>query len=391
MSESRLRVAMVALDFHREGGSEGRTGHLVDRLVAEGHEVHLVGARIRGTWDPRVVFHSVRTPAHPHWLEVIQFSRRARALARGEGFDIIHNQIRPFIPGVVTAGGGCHRFYVREVLPQEKGRACAVMSRVTPLHLVLLALERRGFHSDWSPFILANSYLNRDGILKYYPFPPERVVVAYNGVDSTRFSPTLRERFRERQRTALGIAPGELLVLFMGAGFARKGLAPLLSAAATLRDAAIRPRLVVVGGGRSGGWRARAARLGLADRVVFVGPVSDPEMYYAAADVLALPTFYDPFANVTLEAMASGLPVVTSRRNGAAEILRHGIDGLVMDQADDVLGLAETLASLHDPALRATLGERARETALKYPWESSVEQTLKVYRAVRQEIRTREV
>lgn len=380
--KTRLRVAIIALDFHRHGGSEGRTGHLVDRLVADGHEVHLVGARIRGSWDPRTILRPVCTVAHPHWLEVLVFSRRAREVITREHYDVVHNQIRPFVPGVVTVGGGCHRFYVQEVLPREKGWARARLKRVSPLHLVLLALERRGFRIDRCPFIIANSYLSRDGILKYYPMPPERVVVAYNGVDADRFSPRRRGQFREQQRTALGIAPEDFLVLFVGAGFTRKGLGPLLAAVSRLQGRGLRPRLVVVGAGRSGAWRSRAARLGLADRVTFVGSVPDPESYYAAADIVALPTLFDPFANVTLEAMASGLPVVTSRGNGAAEILHHGVDGLVVEPADDVTGLADALTSLLDPSRRATMGERARETALKYPWEGPLEETLAVYRAV---------
>jgi UDP-glucose:(heptosyl)LPS alpha-1,3-glucosyltransferase len=378
----RLRIAMVALDFHRQGGSEGRTGQLVDALLASGHEVHLVGARIRGKWDPRTIQHPLRTVSHPHWLEVLHFSQRAAALVEADRFDVIHNQIRPFVPGVVTVGGGSHRFYLQEVLPQEKGWARARLKRVSPLHLVLLALERRGFRIDRCPFIIANSCMSRDGILRYYPMPPERVVVAYNGVDADRFSPLQRGHFREQRRAALGIGPEDFFVLFVGAGFARKGLMPLLAAVSTLQGRGIRPRLVVVGAGRSGAWRSRAARLGLAERVTFVGPVPDPESYYAAADALALPTFFDPFANVTLEAMASGLPVVTSRRNGAAEILHTGVDGLVVDAADDVAGLSDALASLQDPTRRAVMGERARETALKYRWEGPLEKTLGVYRAV---------
>lgn len=377
-----LRVAMVSLDFHREGGSEGRTGQLVDRLIAEGHEVHLVGARIRGPWDARTVLQQVRTPAHPHWLEVMLFCRRARALVAREGFDIVHNQIRPFVPGVVTAGGGCHRFYVQEVLPREKGRVRAGLKRVSPLHLVLLGLERRGFRTVSCPYIIANSCLSRDGILKYYPMPPDRVVVAYNGVDPVRFSPARRNLLREQRRAALGVTPQDFLVLFVGAGFARKGLGPLLAAVSRLQSRGPRPRLVVVGGGRSGPWHRHAMRLGLADRVSFVGAVSDPESYYAAADVVALPTFFDPFANVTLEAMASGLPMVTSRHNGAAEILRQGVDGLVVECAEDVNGLADALAWLQDPLQRAAMGEHARETALKYPWEGPLDKTLEVYRAV---------
>jgi UDP-glucose:(heptosyl)LPS alpha-1,3-glucosyltransferase len=116
--------------------------------------------------------------------------------------------------------------------------------------------------------------------------------------------------------------------------------------------------------------------------VTFVGHVPHPEGYYAAADVFALPTFFDPFANVTLEAMASGLPVITTRQNGAAEILHSGVDGQIIAQGDDVQGLAEALAALQDPATRAAMGEHARETALKYGWEGPLEATLKVYRRV---------
>lgn len=371
---------MVALDFHRQGGSEGRTAHLVDRLIADGHEVHLVGVRIAGHWDPRIVQRPIRTPEHPHWLEVVLFSRRADVLLRAERYDVVHNQIRPFVPGVVTVGGGSHRFYLEEVLPQEQGRVLAVVKRCMPLHRVLLTLERRGFRPDRCPYIIANSELNRQGILRYYPIARERVVVAYNGVDAARFSPAIRSRYREAMRRTLDLGPEDLAVLFVGQGFARKGLGPLLEALAALRDP--RWRLIVVGRGKSGVWAARAKRLGLPGRVGFVGHVSNPEAYYAAADVFALPTFFDPFANATLEAMASGLPVITSRRNGAAEILRPGVDGLVVDRPDDVAGLAEAVASLADPTRRNTLGEQARATALRFPWDGVLERTLGVYREV---------
>ena len=376
----RLKIAMVALDFHRQGGSERRTGQLVDALLAEGHEVHLLGARIRGTWNPRTTIRPIRCASRPRWLEVVEFSRRAAALVRREGFDIVHNQIRPFTPGLVTAGGGCHRFYLREVLPLEKGRLVARLKWASPLQVVLLALERKGYRPDRCPYIIANSSLGRAGILRYYPMPPERVIVAHNGVDATRFSPALRGRYRAERRLALGIGAEDILVLFVGSGFARKGLGPLLAALMRLRDGGLLCHLVVVGSGPVRHWQRQPAGLGLGDRLHFVGRVGDPESYYAAADVFALPTFFDPFANATLEAMASGLPVITSRQNGASEILRPGEDGLVVDRPDDVAGLAEALTSLLDPETRNAIGDQARQTALKFPWQRPLERTLEVYR-----------
>jgi UDP-glucose:(heptosyl)LPS alpha-1,3-glucosyltransferase len=375
----RLRIAMVALDFHRKGGSENRTGHLVDALQRLGHEVHLIGARIQGNWDPAVRQHPVAATARPRWVNVLQFSRRAARLLERERFDLVHNQIRPFVPGIVTVGGGCHRYYLERVLPREKGPVAARLKLCSPLHRVLLALERHAFRPDGCPFVIANSRLGRDGVLDSYPLPVERIGVAYNGVDAARFSPDLRKEAGQAQRAVLGIGPDELLVLFVGSGFARKGLGPLMTAVGRLGRKGIRPVLVVAGGSPQRRWRRRAAEAGLADRVRFVGHVANPEVFYAAADVFALPTFFDPFANATLEAMASGLPVITSRHNGAAEILEAGTDGLVIDSADDVGPLADALASLTDGPRRQAMGAAARATALRFPWQASIDATVAVY------------
>lgn len=378
--EQSLRIAIVAQDFHREGGSEGRTGQLVDRLVAQGHEVHLVGARIRGAWSAGVVLHPVRTPKHPHWLDALLFSRRARLLAAAGAFDLVHNQLRPYVPGIVTVGGGCHHYYLHEVLPAERGPLAARLRALTPLQRVLLAMERRGFRPEACPYVIANSQLGRAGILKYSSLAPDRVVVAYNGVDGRRFSPAARALYRDARRAALGVAPGEMLLLFVGKGFARKGLGVLLAAIGRLASA--RPgtlRLAVVGQGATRRWEAQARALGIADRVRFVGHACDPEAYYAAADVFVLPTFFDPFANATLEAMASGLPVITSRLNGASEVLTPGSDGLVIEDPRDVTSLADAIAEVANPGRREAMGQRARETALRYAWDGPLRTTLDVY------------
>jgi UDP-glucose:(heptosyl)LPS alpha-1,3-glucosyltransferase len=122
-----------------------------------------------------------------------------------------------------------------------------------------------------------------------------------------------------------------------------------------------------------------ARELGIAGRVRFAGHAKDPEAYYAAADVFVLPTFFDPFANATLEAMASGLPVITSRSNGASEILTPGADGLVVDDLREAAGLARAIGDLTDPTRREAMGRAARETALRYPWEGPLQATLDVY------------
>lgn len=378
----RLRVAMLALDFHRQGGSEARTGHLVDALVAAGHEVHLVGARIRGSWDPRIVCHGVGVARHPRWVETLAFIAASKPLVARERFDVVHSQIRPYLPGVVTVGGGCHRFYLERVLPEEQGGMVAWAKRWTPLHRILLSLERQRYRPEGNTWVIANSQLNRDGILVYYPLPYSRMRVVYNGVDAQRFTPDNVARFRLEVRRALGLEEGDLGLLFVGSNFSRKGLGLVLDALAWCGGAAHRMRLVVLGGRTGGHWQRRVATLGLAGRVRFVGPSPDPERYYAAADVFVLPTRFDPFANATLEAMAAGLPVVTTRMNGVAEILTHGTDGYVLDEPPGVGDLAKLLLELADGDLRSAMGQAARQTALRYPWQATAMGTLETYRTM---------
>jgi UDP-glucose:(heptosyl)LPS alpha-1,3-glucosyltransferase len=379
---TRLRVAMVALDFHRHGGSEGRTGHLVDALVAAGHEVRLVGARIRGDWDPRIIRQVVPTIRRPKWLETLGFIRGARRLVGRAEVDVIHNQIRPYLPGVVTVGGGCHRFYLERVLPREVGSLAAWAKRSSPLHRILLGLERQRYRASGNTWVIANSRLNRDGILAYYPLPTSRIRVVYNGVDPDRFTPANAARFRAATRRTLALRDEDVAALFVGSNFSRKGLQLLLEATARLGAAGDRLRVVVVGGRPSARWDRRVAALGLAEHVRFVGSVTEPERYYAAADVFVLPTHFDPFANVTLEAMAAGLPVITTRQNGVSEILESGRNGFVLEDPPTADALADLLAECRHAARRRVVGQAARETALGFPWSATTAGTLETYRVM---------
>jgi len=135
---------------------------------------------------------------------------------------------------------------------------------------------------------------------------------------------------------------------------------------------------VVVGADKRAARYARRARtLGIADRVRFVGAASDVRPFYAAADSFALPSLYDPFPNAALEAMACGLPVVTSTKCGTSELVREGENGFVRD-ALDVAGVAEALAKL-DPATARRLGESARETVATLTPESMAREYIDLY------------
>ena len=238
-------------------------------------------------------------------------------------------------------------------------------------HRIVLALERRVFAR--TPQIVAIARVGRREIEALYGVSPGRLAVVYNGVDLARFHPANRSRYRAGARTEAGLPSGAFTALFVGSGFARKGLATAIEAFAAFRDG--ESRLVVVGKGDRRPYQALAARSGVGERVVWLGARSDLERWYAAADIVVLPSRYEPFGNVHLEALAAGLPVVASARAGGAEIIADGINGSVVDPVDSraVTAALERLSSAARrrgrggrPGLRRALhlrrtGRRVRE------------------------------
>jgi UDP-glucose:(heptosyl)LPS alpha-1,3-glucosyltransferase len=208
--------------------------------------------------------------------------------------------------------------------------------------------------------------------------------VIYNGVDLDRFRPADQET-RVKTRAQTGFGEDDRVVLFVGSGFARKGLEIAIRALAHLApQQAGRTSLVVVGRGDPRRYARFASSLGLGNRVQFVGPVTDVTGWYHAADALLLPTLYDPFANVCLEALACGVPVVTTAANGASEALAADTGGVVVEDAQDVASVARGLESV----LRwgRTRVDACRARAEKFSQERYVRETLALYDEVRRPV-----
>jgi UDP-glucose:(heptosyl)LPS alpha-1,3-glucosyltransferase len=194
-------------------------------------------------------------------------------------------------------------------------------------------------------------------------------------VDARHFHPGLRVE-AGGVREQLGVPRAARVMLHIGSGFERKGVRALLEA---LARAPSKPWALVVGRDKHAArYAALAHRLGIHDRVRFVGGVSDVRPYHAAADAFVLATLYDPQPNALLEAMASGLPVVTTRQCGAAELLAEGASGFVRD-ALDLAGLAEAMERL-DPDTARRMGEAARAAVAPYTPETMAAEYVALYR-----------
>lgn len=369
-----MKVAVVRREFRLHGGAERVTARFVAELQKAGVEVSLVTHR----WEeppPGVEIRRVPLPPLPGSLHLLAFALLAPRVARAAA-EIVHSFDRIVAQDVYRAGEGVHREWLARRHRHLPGYE-TLLDPTRPLHRVTLAIERRIFQGG-ARLLVANSRQVAEEIHRHYR-PTVPVEVIRTGVDLEAFHPERRRRLRSAARERFGLG-GETAFLFMGSGFRRKGLGPLLVALTGLEAPF---RLLVAGSGRLGPYRRLAAALGVADRVQFLGVQDDPLPAYAAADAFVLPSLYDPSANTCLEAMAAGLPVVTTGANGAAELIDSGQSGWVVEEPTDFQRLAVSLTTLLSPERRAAMGERARAAVEAFPWSRHVEEVLALYDRLR--------
>lgn len=351
--ERPLRLAIIRQRWNPFGGAERFVDRAVHALLARGVDVTLLARR----WQSA---EGLRTEKlDPFYLGSVWrdagFARAARAAVARGGFHLVQSHERIDCCDVYRAGDGVHRAWLERRVRAEGGAWRAL----TPFHRYTLAAEARLFASPRLKAVICNSEMVRDEIVRHFGTDPAKLHVIRNGVDTQAYSPALRAAHREPIRRQLGIGAGEAVFLLVGSGFARKGVATALKAMARVPAA----NLVVVGGDKhAAGYRALARDLGVEHRVRFTGPQTDVKPFYGASDAFVLPTLYDPFPNAALEALACGLPVITTDGCGAAEVLHEPACGLVTP-ACDVPALAAAMERLVQPATREPMGKAARLVA----------------------------
>jgi UDP-glucose:(heptosyl)LPS alpha-1,3-glucosyltransferase len=233
-----------------------------------------------------------------------------------------------------------------------------------------LWVERRVYRKDKTYIAIAHCVAQE--LKDCFGILSDRIHVIHHGVDAEAFRPVDENTTAEREkiRSELGILPQERMIVFVGE-YERKGLAASIHAIAemdpTLRSKA---KLVAIGGGDIKGFAALAESLGIAKHICLVGHQKNIDRFYRASDLFLLPTLYEPFGLVIIEAMASGLPMVISRLAGGAELIEDGVSGQLIDDPADPKGIARALeAVLVDDHLRQEMGKNARKAAVARSWD----------------------
>ena len=365
------RVALVRSRYDPAGGAERFVRNAMAALRAQGASITIVTRE----WPRHEGGALIVDPFHVGrlWRDW-SFAREACRAMATRHFDLVQSHERIACCDIYRAGDGVHAQWLAE-RARIQGPLAAWATRMSPHHRFVLAAEAALFASPRLKAVICNSDMVRREIFDRFRTPPERLVLIRNAVDAAVFHPGLRAESRDAVRQQLNLPRDAFIAVHVGSGFERKGVATLVDAVAKTRGRAC---AIVVGRDKNAGrYIARAARAGVADRVRFVGAVSDVRPYYAAADAFVLASLYDPQPNAALEAMACGLPVVTTPKCGVAELLVDGESGYVRD-ALDVAGMAEALDALRE-GNAPRMGERARAEVEPYTPEAMAGEYLALY------------
>lgn len=338
------RIAVLRRRFSPTGGAERYLLRLASGLAAQGHQITLYCE----DWTPREnPFHAVRKIDSD---DPVAFAQKVIRQPLHDRHDLVFSLER--VPGcdIYRAGDGLHADWLA-----HRHRFYPVLGRLrTALrskNRQLCRLEAGVFAPGGVGRVICNSRFIAGQIVNRFQFDPARIDVIYNGVPYQPFS----MGDRALGRKALKLTETDYVILLVGAGAERKGHAIARRAVQQLADP--RARLVIVDS---------------------PPPVAMPHVY-AAADVFLLPTLYDPFANVTLEALAAGLPVITSAQNGASEIIRHGENGIVLPRADDIAGIVTWLREFSQPSQRERFRQPAQALARQHDLARNIKETMAVF------------
>ena len=320
-----MRFATAIRDFSRsKGGAERYVVDLCSRMAKEGFEVHAYAEK----WDEEIAgifLHQVKTLPFPKSLRLLSFAIKATREMKSANYDVTLGVGNTLEADVLQPHGGVHwawfwrslRAYDHPILWMIK-----LLGRIlSPKQWASGWIEDRPYKRGNYSRIVAISDMVKEDIIQRYKVPEDRISVVYNGVDIERFHPRNRQ-YREEIRRKLSIGD-EFVMLFVSNNFRMKGLVFLMRALADLKKEGAPPfKLLVLGRDRKAPYLRLAKKINISEETVFAGSTNEPEKYYGTADLLVHPTFYDACSLTVLEALASGVPVITTFSNGASGVIR---------------------------------------------------------------------
>jgi glycosyltransferase involved in cell wall biosynthesis len=372
-----MRIALTAHSCDNQTGIGRVVKNLGEHFAAAGHSVDVIASHFDsvGIGFVRRQVHSI---SRPHSLDFLLCSLQVRAALRRGSYDISNSFFVGRGAMVVTAQS-CHKSGVDLQRQFRKGR-------IGPggwglFDAAALAEERALMTARTTRLIIAVADIVKEQLQACYDIPGAMIKVIPNGVEYPDENGAARADRRRAARARFRWGDNDFGLLFVANEFDRKGLQTIIEALPLMRDP--RLRIAVVGNDDETPFQRIAAKLGVSDQIAFEGPIRGAESLYAGADAFVLPTWYEPFGMVIAEAMAEGVPVITSARAGAVEGMTHEQQGLFLQDVRSAEELASAIGRLRDDSkLRALLSSAGKTAARRFAWPVVAEETLAAYRTI---------
>lgn len=380
-----MKVAIITewLDPWR-GGAETSTQQFMHHLMDRGVELH-VFTRSRPSPTPGLSVYSLNGAAMSRTRRSVTFAHRVERRIREGSFDLVH-AISPCQGADVyqPRGGTVAESIERNIALCAPGTAQRFKRHANWFNFkqrYMLGVERKLLGQRNGPTVVAiSNYVVRQ-LKQHYDLSDDRICKIYNGVDADPTPPSQREVDRKTIRNEFGISADDLLVLVVAHNFRLKGVHRWMEAVALLRRRGISDvRTLVVGRGDSHRWHRLADRLGVSKVLTFVGPSERVRVFHHASDVLVHATYYDPCSRVVLEAMVAGVPCVTTRWDGASEMIVDGKSGFVLADPGDVDALAQRVTSLRDARKQREMGIAAAKIAEQVSMARHADEMIELYK-----------
>lgn len=348
-----IRLAIVRQKYRPDGGAERFISQVLGALDNSGLELNIITRQWSIELQLNCHVHICNPSGNGRIARKRGFADAAKSYWKQQHFDLVQSHERIAGCDVFRAGDGVHQAWLLQrarIIPTHH----RWLTQISRYHQYVLSEEREMFQSPQLKKIICNSAMVRDDIMHYYGVAENKFTLIYNAIDLNRFAPADSVQ-RLAARKTLSIPKKACVLIFVGSGFARKGLRQAICAVAETDR-----YLIVVGQDKhQRRYHALAQSLGCLSRVCFVGVRQDVLPCYHASDALILPTLYDPFPNVILEAMACGLPVITSQRCGGVEFIKQGCEGFICD-ALDIASLKVFAAEMPSREQNPEMGSAAR-------------------------------
>jgi UDP-glucose:(heptosyl)LPS alpha-1,3-glucosyltransferase len=363
----KIRIAFVRRGYSRSGGAEAYLKRLADGIVKADHEVQLVTTNEwpKDQWP----FGSIKRLSA---TTVIGFADELEQTRPRLQCDVLFSLERVWSCDIYRAGDGVHRAWLARRRKFEVPLKQFVRG-ASRKHRDLLQLEESLFEKRKAERVIAASQMVVNEIIDLYGYPVDKIDLVRNGVPLDRFR-LFEPALRERSRAELKLQQDQIVLLFAGSGWERKGLLFAMEAMALCKNPKM--RLLVAGRGDARRYKTTRLRFWRENPVKFVGELTDLVPVYSAADIFILPTIYDPFSNACLEALASGLPVITTRSNGFSEIIEDGVHGSIVDNPANLVGLRDAIHFWSDSSRREAARPANIERASQFDISKNVAQTL---------------